>query len=136
MYWIPKLHKNPYKSRFITSAKNCSNTLLSKLVTEGLKIIRTFYKNYCNVIYRNSRINKFWSINNTYDFIDKLVSIHKIKSISTFDFSTLYTSLPQDLLIESAKTLFEKPFTKNNFLIIHTVLTILHVPNLIIVLIK
>ena len=117
MYWIPKLHKNPYKFRYITAATNCCNTLLSKLVTECLKIIRTFYKNYCNVIYRNSRINKFWSINNTNNFIEKLTSTNNVKQITTFDFSTLYTSLPQNLLIDNSSKLLEKPFSKNKYLI-------------------
>ena len=117
MYWIPKLHKIPYKSRFITSAKLCCTTNLSKLVTEGLKLVRTFWNNYCKVIFKNSRINKFWSINNSLTFVNLLTSVHKIRSISTFDFSTLYTSLPQDQLIEASHNFLQKPFLKNKFLI-------------------
>ena len=81
-------------------------------------MIRTFNKNYCNVIYivTHALIN-FGLLIIRMILLINLFLIHKIKSISTFDFSTLYTSLPQDLLIESAKTLLEKPFTKNNFLI-------------------
>ena len=28
-YWLPKLHKNPYKSRFISNSSHCSTTILS-----------------------------------------------------------------------------------------------------------
>ena len=29
-YWLPKLHKRPYKSRFISHSSHCSTTILSK----------------------------------------------------------------------------------------------------------
>ena len=28
-YWLPKLHKNPYKSRFISNSSHCSTNILS-----------------------------------------------------------------------------------------------------------
>lgn len=117
IYWIPKLHKNPYKARFITSAKKCSTTGLSVFITEGLKLIRTFWKNYSNVIFRNSGINYFWSINDSFSFVKKLIAIPKVNSISTFDFSTLYTSLPQVKLMDASKSIISKAFENNKFLI-------------------
>ena len=30
MYWLPKLHKRPYKARLIASASSCTTTELSK----------------------------------------------------------------------------------------------------------
>ena len=41
IYWLPKLHKNPIKFRFIIAAPNCSVTPLSKAVT---KIFKLFYR--------------------------------------------------------------------------------------------
>ena len=32
MYWLPKLHKRPYKARFIANARSCTTTDLSKLL--------------------------------------------------------------------------------------------------------
>ena len=29
MYWLPKLHKRPYKSRFIANSSSCTTTILS-----------------------------------------------------------------------------------------------------------
>ena len=31
MYWLPKLHKRPYKARFIANYSPCSTTKLSKI---------------------------------------------------------------------------------------------------------
>ena len=41
MYWLPKLHKNPIKFRFIIAAPNCSVKPLVKTVT---KLFKLFYK--------------------------------------------------------------------------------------------
>ena len=38
IYWLPKLHKRPYKSRFI--ANSCSSTVLSILWTSCLNAIK------------------------------------------------------------------------------------------------
>ena len=35
-YWLPKLHKNPYKSRFISNSSHCSTTILYKHITSTL----------------------------------------------------------------------------------------------------
>ena len=39
LYWLPKLHKRPYKARFIANSSSCTTTILSKLLTSCL--------NYC-----------------------------------------------------------------------------------------
>ena len=31
MYWLPNLHKRPYKARFIANSSSCTTTKLSKL---------------------------------------------------------------------------------------------------------
>ena len=33
IYWIPKLHKTPYKARFIAGSRSCTTTRLSKSIT-------------------------------------------------------------------------------------------------------
>ena len=32
LYWLPKLHKRPYKARFIANSSSCTTTVLSKLL--------------------------------------------------------------------------------------------------------
>ena len=33
LYWLPKLHKRPYKSRFIANSSSCTTAELSKLLS-------------------------------------------------------------------------------------------------------
>ena len=40
LYWIPKLHKNPYKQRFIAGSSKCSTKPLSLLLTKLLTAIK------------------------------------------------------------------------------------------------
>ena len=39
-YWLPKLHKKPYKARFIANSSSCTTTELSKLLTSCLTTIK------------------------------------------------------------------------------------------------
>ena len=40
LYWLPKLHKNPYKARFIANYCSCMTTKLSKLLTSCLTAVK------------------------------------------------------------------------------------------------
>ena len=59
MYWLPKLHKNPYKARFIANSSSCTTTKLSTLLTSCLTKIKEHVKFYCDKTYENSGINLF-----------------------------------------------------------------------------
>ena len=43
-YWLPKLHKQPYKARFIANSSSCRTTELSKLLTSCLSTIKNHVK--------------------------------------------------------------------------------------------
>ena len=45
LYWLPKLHKRPYKSRFIANSGACTTTELSILLTSFLTAIKTMSLN-------------------------------------------------------------------------------------------
>ena len=45
LYWLPKLHKRPYKSRFIAYSSACTTTELSILLTSCLTAIKTMSLN-------------------------------------------------------------------------------------------
>ena len=51
-YWLPKLHKHPYGSRFIAASNKCTTKRLSSLLT-CFKTIITHYKQYCAGIYNH-----------------------------------------------------------------------------------
>ena len=114
MYWLPKLHKTPYKSRFIANSSHCSLKTLSVHLTSALSAIKHHIINYCEVAYSNSGVNYFWSIDNTSKVLDKLKTLNNITTISTYDFSTLYTSLPHQQIKEKVKALIKWTFDRES----------------------
>ena len=57
MYWLPKLHKRPYKARFIANSSSCSRTELSKLLTSSLTdSVRKFMKSQVNFCFGQLKI--------------------------------------------------------------------------------
>ena len=97
-YWLPKLHKNPYKSRFISNSSHCSTTILSKHITSSLTEVKDDIK-YSETAFSNTNVNYFWSLKNSYKVIENLrLRNFQGSQVSSFDFSTLYTSLPHDLI--------------------------------------
>ena len=54
MYWLPKLHKRPYKSRFIANSSFCITTELSKLLPSCLTAVKNHVIKYCEELYEKS----------------------------------------------------------------------------------
>lgn len=117
MYWMPKMHYSPPRARFIVASSSCSTKPLSKITSLLYKKIfnqvhnfhekSTFYANY----------NRFWVIENSAPIIDKLSKINdskKAKDISTYDFSTLYTKLPHNDLVENLNKIVDFAFQGGN----------------------
>ena len=71
--------------------------------------VENFHKK--SLFYSNTK--KFWVVQNSFPIIEKLKQINsrrKATRISTFDFSTLYTTIPHDLLIEVLTAIIELVF--------------------------
>jgi hypothetical protein len=51
LYWIPKLHKCPFKQRYIAGAAKCSTKPLSKLLICILSAVKTGIQSYCDTSY-------------------------------------------------------------------------------------
>ena len=101
LYWLPKLHKRPYKARFIANSSSCTTTVLSKLLTSCLTAVKKkqHWIRYYDTVYERDGINYFWSIKNSNDVLNKLKSKNfQASKLSTYDFSTLYTTLPHHLI--------------------------------------
>ena len=54
MYRLPKLHKTPYKARFIANSSSCTTTELSKLLTSCLTAVKNHVIRYCEKVYERS----------------------------------------------------------------------------------
>ena len=93
MYCLPKLHKRPYKARFIANSSSCTTTEISKLFTSCLIAIKAKVIKYCETVYERSGKNMFWPIKKSGEVLSKLKDIgYQATSLSTYDFSTLYTT--------------------------------------------
>ena len=113
LYWTSKQHKCPYKFRFIAGASKCYNKQLAIDLPLALKCMKNHFKNYCKVIQKWTGISNYWSIDNSYEFINKIADIKTAHSIKTFDFSTLYTNLPLDVIYDSLRSLIIKMFVNS-----------------------
>ena len=61
LYWIPKLHKTPYKQRYIAGSSKCSTKPLSLLLTKILTAVKEQlqkYRKYCETTYARSGVYK------------------------------------------------------------------------------
>ena len=102
IYWLPKMHKTPTKFRFIIAAPKCAIKPLSKSITSIFKLFYNQIETYNNKSHFYSGVKTFWVVQNNkpvINSINKLSSKKRGKSMSTFDFSTLYTKIPHEKLI-------------------------------------
>ena len=117
MYWIPKMHKNPIKHRFIVASNSCSTKQLSTAVSNTFKLIHRQTENFHRFSKFDANYNKFWVIQNTDPVLATLKKINgkkSAKSISCFDFSTLYTNIPHNKLLDKLNDLVEFAFKGGN----------------------
>ena len=63
LYWLPKLHKRPYKSRFIANSSSCTTacTELSILLTPCITAIKNHVIKFCTTVYERNGKKLFWS---------------------------------------------------------------------------
>ena len=115
-YWTPKLHKTPYKYRFIASSFDCITESLSVLLTRILSTIKGKFSNLSAVIYNRTGIDEMRILKNSSELLQKMNSFHcsKITSIQTFGFSTLYTSIPHQKLKDRIHMLVNQTFLYKN----------------------
>ena len=113
MYWIPKMHKSPIGHRFIIASKVCCTKQVSKSVSSVFKLIFGQVESFHRKAKFDSHYSKFWVLQNVDPVIDILKKINKrknAKSISTYDFSTLYTKIPHEDLINRLSKLISFVF--------------------------
>ena len=68
---------------------------------------------YCEKVYERSGKNLFWSIKNSGEILDKLkAKDFNATSLSTYDFSTLYTTLLHNLIKDKLIDLIERTFQR------------------------
>ena len=112
---LPKLHKRLYKARFIANSSSCTATVLSKLLTSCLTAVKKHWIRYYDTVYERDGINYFWSIKNSNDVLNKFKSKNfQASKLSTYDFSTLYTTFPHHLIKDKLIDLINRTFIREN----------------------
>ena len=104
------------KHRFIASSIKCATKQLSSLLTKILTVIKTELEKYCSVKASHARVNNMWILTNSTNLLSSLahLGVHKATSIQTFDFSTMYTSIPHDLLKPRMNNITNNAFKHKN----------------------
>ena len=114
---LSTLHKRPYKSCFIANSSACTTTELSILLTSCLTAIKNHVIKYCTTVYDRNGEKKNRSIKNSGEILNKLKSRGFLASgLSTYDFFTLYTTLPHNLIKEKLTKLTEQTFNREGSL--------------------
>ena len=110
------MHKNPYKHRFIAGSSKCSTKPLSILLTKLLTHIKQGIQKYCETAYSRSGINQMWILKNSKELLEHLKSptFNRVTSIKSFDFSTLYTTIPHQKLKDRLTSIIRNAFIFKN----------------------
>ena len=110
------MHKATPKLRYI--AASCASPLkpIDLSVTRCLGIIYKFMQNYCKGIFNYRGTNRMWILDNSIQLKSKLAECNDTQYaeyISTWDFSTLYTTIPHNLLKTNIQELINFAYKTN-----------------------
>jgi len=91
LYWVPKLHKCPFKLHYIAGSAKYSTKPISKLLTCILLAVKTGLQSYCDTSYSRGGVNQMWFLKNSKHLLEYIQSrsLSSCNIIKTFDLSTL-----------------------------------------------
>ena len=72
LYWIPNLHKTPYKERCIAGSATCSTKELSIHLTKILSAVKEGQQKYCETVFSRGGINHMSILKNSKNLLDNL----------------------------------------------------------------
>ena len=94
----------------------CPTKPLSKLLTCIISAVKTGLPSCCDTSYSRDDVNQLWILKNSKDLLEYIQSrfLSSCNSIKTFDFSTLYTTIPHSKLKDKLRELVQLCFIKKN----------------------
>ena len=115
-YWTPKLHKVPFRHCFIAGSSKCIINDLSCLLTKVLTTVKDGLIMYCNTKTSCNRFSSMWIVKNFTSLLSSLdqLDVPTATSDQTYDFSTLYTSIPHNLLKSRITALVHNSFKRRD----------------------
>ena len=129
LHGIPKIHKTPFKFRFIAGVSShhensatqstiekvfnrpsntsvCSTTAASKKLSKILQLVLKLLKEKDEIFFEKYGYRRFWVVNNISSVFPSIKNNRlrlKGKQPRTFDFTRMYTMLPHDKIITNVK---------------------------------
>jgi hypothetical protein len=81
-----------------------------------LSVIKAGLQSYCDTNYSRGGVNQMWILKNSKDLLECIQSrpLSSCIIIKTFDFSTLYTTIPHSKLKDKLRELVQLCFIKEN----------------------
>ena len=80
-----------------------------------LTAVKSHWIRYYDIVYERDGINYFWSIKNSNEVLYKFESKNfQASKLSTYDFSTLHTTLPHHLIKDKLIDLINRTFIREN----------------------
>lgn len=125
LYWIPKMHKKPFsKQRYIAASYSCTTKPLSAVLTKCLKLIEKQQRFICKGYFRNHGIDPMWILNNSTSFHKLSAAVNRkrnARNVCTYDFTTLYTSIPHQKLKSKLSWVIKTAFKSSgkSFISVH-----------------
>jgi hypothetical protein len=118
LYAMPKFHKNPVKYRYIAGSGRCTTTKLSKLLSDILTAILRSLREKDEARLVRTGVRRFFTVESGQEVADFLSKWYRggggvpneQRGLKTGDFSTMYTSIPHELLLESLARVCDEAF--------------------------
>lgn len=114
LYWLPKLHKVPIGKRFIAGSGACSTTELSRLLSSVLTQVLHALREKDNNSIARTEIRRFFVVQGYEEVADFLHRFPRSDAadeeriLCTGDFSTMYTTIPHEDLLERIQRVLEE----------------------------
>ena len=107
-----KLHKNPYKFRFIAGARHSTSKKASVILHRMLVFFKSHFLKYCQAVKKRSGITVAWTMDGSKDVHNMFTTLNgrKIQKVYTADFSTMFTMFEHDIIMENILALINLCF--------------------------
>ena len=118
---MPKMHKNPIKARCIIASPKSSIKPLASTITSTFRLFLRQIQTYNDKCSFLTGVSTFWVVQNNKPVIDAMNGLNKLRkvtSVSTFDYSTLYTKFPHNKFLMVLNSLIDFCFDggKNKYI--------------------
>ena len=117
-YWTPKFHKPSLSHRFIVSYAKCAIKPLARALSLALKVILKQIKSFGDMLFNCTGVKHYWIVDNSMPIVDFLKTVNQRnagRNIETYDFTTLYTKLDHNEILESINYVIDLAFKKSKY---------------------